>query len=47
MLAPGLGLPLSRALAKAANGWLGLEDKLLSGDLSVSRYPREHAATTG
>jgi len=30
----GLGLPLSRALAKAGNGWLGLFDVVLSDDLS-------------
>ena len=30
-----LGLPLSRALAKAANGWLGLEDSSVAFNVKV------------
>ncbi len=32
----GLGLPLSRALAKAGNGWLGLDDTCVSSSSTSS-----------
>ena len=44
----GLGLPLSRALAKAGNGWLGLFDVVLSDDLSQRPLASaDHGAAEG